>query len=193
MCPVRFAVLLLPLTLTLPGYQEVATRKGVTVLAREGTAVIDLIAVGDFAAPVDRVFAALIDYEKHPQFLKNVAESRVVARGSAEMWVYQRLALPVIADRDVTIHVAWGQDGQARWLTFNADNPRGPGPRDGVVRIPLDAGGWRLEPIDGGRSTRARHWLRLDLAGSLPRFLGRSHAGTDIPDLFESFRKRIGA
>jgi hypothetical protein len=189
---VRLAVAAILPLFALPGYKEIGQHKGVTVLLREGAKVIELAAEGDIPAPPDKVWQVLLDYERHPRFLKNVAESRIVQRGEREMWVYQRLALPIISDRDVTIHVRWGADGQSRWLEFNEDNARGPGPQKGIVRIPVDVGGWRLEPIDGGRATRARHWLRLDLAGSLPRFLGRGHAGTDVPELYESFRKQIG-
>jgi hypothetical protein len=179
------------MSFAVPGYVEIARDKGVTVLQREGAASIDFVAEGDIAAPPESVRALLLDYARHTQFVHGVAESNVLARSPSELVVYQRLALPVISDRDVTLLVSWGADGATLWTRFTAANHRGPPPRDGVVRMPLDEGGWLLTPIDGGRATRARYSLRLDLAGSLPRFLGRGRAGADLPNLFEAFRRQL--
>jgi len=179
------------LALALPGYTEVARNHDVVVMQREGSTVIDLVAEGDFAAPPERLLALLLAYDRHAGLVRGVSESRVLARGPNEVVVYQRLSLPIISDRDVTLRVTFGADGDVRWLKFAACNQRGPGPVDGVVRIPVDEGGWQLVPIEGGRGTRARYSLRLDLAGSLPKWLGRGRAGSDIPDLFETFRKQL--
>ncbi len=176
-----------------PGYVEIARGHGVVVFQREGASVIDLIAEGDFAAPPERVLQVLLDYEHHPSYIRGVAESRVLTRAASEVVVYQRLDLPVISDRDVTLHVTWGGEAGVLWLRFAAANERGPAKRDGVVRIPLDEGGWILTPTDGGRTTHARYSLKLDLAGSLPKFLGRGRAGSDLPDMFETFRRQLSA
>ena len=177
--------------LTVAGYLEVATRDGVVVLQREKATGIDLIAEGQFDAPPAAVLALLLDYERAPQFVKGVTESRILSRGPAELLVYQRLSLPIISDRDVTIRVTSGADGEVRWLAFKAANEDGPPPRSGIVRIPVDEGGWRLTPTADGKATRARYSVKLDLGGSLPRFIGKGRAGADIPALFETFRAQL--
>jgi hypothetical protein len=57
-----------------------------------------------------------------------------------------------------------------------------------VVRVATHEGSWRLDPIDGGRRTHATYELKLDLAGSLPSWLGRGRAGKDVPALFDAIR-----
>lgn len=173
------------------GLVLLTTAHGVSVYQREGAKTIDLVAEGDFAAPPAKVRALLLDYPRHPDYIKHLAESVIVAHGPSSLWVYQRLSLPFIDDRDFTLHVQWGEDGQILWLRFATDNARGPAPQEGVVRVGLHEASWRLEPREGGRTTHAYYSLRLDLGGSLPSFLTRSRAGKDLPDLFEALRGQL--
>lgn len=168
----------------------VTKKQGVTVLKRDGAKVVDLVALGEFAAPPERVRAVLLDYPHHPSYIAHVAESTVLAREPA-LLVYERLALPMIDDRDYTIRIEWGADGPSLWMRFATANDRGPPPRKGIVRVALHEGEWRLDPIDGGRRTFARYSVRLDLGGSVPRLLCRSGASDDLPHLFESIRSQL--
>jgi hypothetical protein len=173
------------------GLVLLTTQHGVSVYQREGAKTIDLVAEGDFAAPPERVRALLLDYTRHPDYIPHLAESVILGRSASSMWVYQRLSLPFIDDRDFTLHVQWGADGQTLWLRFATDNARGPAPQEGVVRVALHEASWRLEPRDGGRTTHASYSLRLDLGGSLPSFLTRSRAGKDLPGLFDALRDQL--
>jgi hypothetical protein len=180
------------LALSSAGYVRVAEDKGVTVYRREGARAIELAAEGNIAAPPQKVRDVLIDYAHHPAWVNHLAESRVLERQADSLVVYQRLDLPLIDDRDFTLHVTWGSDARGvLWTRFSTANDLGPEPRHGVVRVALHEGGWQLEPIEGGRATHARYFLRLDLAGSLPAWMSRSRAGKDIPGLFESIRKQL--
>jgi hypothetical protein len=181
---------LVPLTRALSGqgYSVTGRDRGVTVYRRQGSSIVELAAEGGFTSPPARVRAALLDYPRHHRLLKNIAESRVLARGKDSLVVYQRLRLPLISDRDYTLIVSWGADGRTLWLKFCCGNSRGPNPRPSVIRVSTHEGGWLLLPIQDGRSTWARYQMRLDLAGSLPRWMARSGAGAEIPDLFEVMR-----
>jgi hypothetical protein len=182
---------LVPFTrsLTSQGYSAAGQDKGVTIYRRRSSSIVELAAEGGFTSPPARVRAVLLDYPRHRGLLKNIAESRVVAQGKDWVVVYQRLRLPVISDRDYTLMVTWGASGLTLWLKFACANSRGPNPRSGVVRVSTHEGGWMLLPIQGGKSTWARYQMRLDLAGSLPRWMARSGAGAEIPDLFEVMRR----
>ncbi len=178
-------------TLAITGYVEATREAGVVVLRRADTSEIDLVAEGEIAAPPERIRALLLDYDAHSRFIRNLAESRVLSRGPADLVVYQRLALPVIADRDVTLHVLWSDEGKTLWMKYDTNVQGGPAPRPGVVRVPVEEGAWSLVPIDGGRATRVRFSLRLDLAGAVPRFIARSRAAAELPAMFESVRAQL--
>jgi hypothetical protein len=178
------------MTLTNQGFERVAHDHGVTVFRREGVKEINLTAEGDISAPPERVRQVLLDYSHHPQWVRHLAESKVILGDGQHILVYQRLDLPILDDRDFTLSVTWGQEGDVLWTKFATANDKGPAPRQKVVRVPLHEGGWELTPIDGGQRTRARYHFRLDLGGSLPGWMGRSRAGKDVPALFEALRKQ---
>jgi hypothetical protein len=85
--------------------------------------------------------------------------------------------------------VTWGEDAQMKWLRFAADVRRGPPATYGVVRMSVNEGSWKLYALDGGR-TWAVYECRLDLAGSLPRWMMKGSAGKEIAALFENIRNQ---
>jgi hypothetical protein len=171
------------------GYQRVDERHGVTVFRRPGSKVIEFGAEGVIDAPPDKVRAVLLDYPHANRLVKNIAETRALGRASDSLDVYQRLSLPVIADRDYTLHVTWSQEGDALVHKFETRNPAGPPPVHGVVRVNVHEGQWVLRPIDGGKRTQATYRMRLDLGGSVPAWMGRGRAMSDVPGLFEGIRR----
>lgn len=171
------------------GFVPVAERHGVQVYRREGGGGMELAAEGIIAAPPEAVQRVLLDYAHHPRWVKALAESRVLASGPDSLDVYQRLDLPFIEDRDFTLHVTFGAEGQRRWLRFVTANQRGPAPRRGVVRVTLHEGEWSLAPTEDGLGTRATYRFHLDLAGSLPSWLGKGKAAKDLTEMFENVGK----
>src|SRR5262249_36106754 len=139
----------------------------------------------------DQVMRVLLDYDNHTRWVRGLKESKVLGRGDDWVDVYQRLDLPILDDRDFTLHVTFGEKGATRWLRFATANEKGPPPKKGVIRVALHEGAWQLEPIDNGRSTHAVYQFHLDLAGSLPAWMGRGRAGRDMPTLFESIKKQL--
>ena len=186
---------MLALTLTASlasqGFASIGEEHGVKVYRKDQSSGIALGAEGNIAAPPSVVLAVLSDYANHPKWVHNLAESRVLDRHDHSLEVYQRLALPVLKDRDYTLRVTWGQEGDARWLKFSTANERGPQPVHKVVRLETNEGSWYLEPIDGGRATHAVYQFHMDLAGSFPSWMGKGRAGKDIPHLFDAIREQV--
>lgn len=172
------------------GFYPIGEDHGVKVYRRDQGRGIELGAEGDIAGPPDQVLRVLLDYQSHPRWVKGLAESKVLDRQQRSLDVYQRLKLPVLDDRDFTLHVTWGDEGGGCWLKFNADG-KGPPPRSGVIRVSTHTGEWHLEPIDGGRATHAVYRFHLDLAGKFPAWMGKGRAGKDVPNLFESIRNQL--
>lgn len=173
------------------GFVLIGEEGGVKVYRREKRAGIELAAEGTFAAAPERVRRVLVDYPSHQRWQKHLKENRILSRGDASLDVYQRLSLPVLDDRDFTLHVTWGNDGDIHWMRFQADNAKGPAPVRGVVRVTSHEGGWRLEPLKGGQSTHAVYRFHLDLAGSFPAWMGKGQAASDLPELFANIAKQL--
>lgn len=173
------------------GFVLVAEDKGVKVYRREKRAGLEFAAEGTFAASPERVRRVLLDYGNHQRWQKQLRDSRVLARGDGFIDVYQRMGLPVIDDRDYTLHVTWGEEGSVLWTRFVTANDRGPAPVSGVVRVVNHEGGFRLEPIDGGKATRVVYRFYIDMAGSFPLWAARGQAASDIPAFFLNAGKQL--
>jgi len=171
------------------GYERVGDKHDVTVYRRQGHA-IDLAAEGDIDAAPDVVVRILTDYGSHTKWVHGLSVSQVLDKQDAALDVYQRLHLPLLEDRDYTLHVEWGQEGEARFVRFK-ECDRGPPPPHGVIRLPVHEGSWQLAALDGGRRTHAIYRFRMELGGSLPMWLARGRAGKDVPDLFEAIRRQV--
>jgi hypothetical protein len=162
------------------GFQPIRTEHGVKVYLRAQKHAIELGAEGFFDAPPEVVRRVLLDYGNHPRWLRTLAESRVLRRDASSLDVYQRLKLPIIDDRDYTLHVTWGDDADGKWLRFSTVN--GVAPQAHVIRVKLNEGSWRF--YDAGGRTWAVYRFKLDLGGSIPAWLGRGRAAKELAKLF---------
>jgi hypothetical protein len=172
------------------GFVPIGGHDGVQIYMQKSSAAIELAAVGEFDAPPAEVQAALLDYGAHPRINKHVAESTILKRSPGELVVYQHLKLPVISDRDFTLRVIWNE-GTARGITFAIDGAQGPPPVTKRVRMSLMYGRWDLEPIRDGTATRAVYHVKLDFAGSVPRWMVRGGAAKDLPGVYVGMRTLI--
>jgi hypothetical protein len=173
------------------GFAPIAEEHGVKVYRREKRNGIELAAEGRIGAPPDRVRKVLLDYPSHQRWQKHLKENKILGRGDNFLDVYQRLDLPMIDDRDFSLHVTWGDEGPVAWMRFTTMSGIGPPPVKGVVRVTQHEGGWRLEPIEGGAATHAVYRFYLDLAGSFPSWMAKGGAAKDLPELFANITKQL--
>ncbi|MDC3988427.1 START domain-containing protein [Polyangium jinanense] len=172
------------------GFTLVTEEKGVRVHRREKRAGVEFALEASLPAPPEQVRRALLDYANHQKWQEHLKENKILARNADSLLVYQRLDLPVIDDRDYTLNVTWGAEGPILWMRFVAANERGPKPVDGVVRVNAHQGGWRLEP-EGAKGTRAVYRFHLDVAGSVPSWLGKDQAKDNIVDFIVRLKKEV--
>ncbi len=188
--------LLLALLLLAPpegGWKAEQAGEGVEISSREvkGHRVREVRVVGEIEAPPAAVCRALADTDRYPETMAYVKEARLVARDpDGTLHVYFRVSPPVVSDRDYTLRLrlAGARQGRTTYQVTWTPSDRGPPPRDGVVRVTLNTGGWRLEPLDGGRRTRATYHLLTDPAGSVPAFAANMANQKALPELFARLR-----
>jgi hypothetical protein len=171
------------------GYSKLGSRKGVTVWEHDRSSKVRLAAEGTIPQPPAKVFKALLDYENQQSVMANLAEVRVLKRTRNALWVYQRLDLPVIDDRDFTLMVKFGQSGKLRWIEYHKVSNRGPKARSGVVRVPLHRGSWQLQPTRGGKHTRVRYQILIDLGGWVPMWMAKKGYIRELPEVFKNVER----
>lgn len=171
------------------GFEQIAKTRGVVVYKNNSSDVIWIGAVGIIPAPPDKVFQALLEYDRQAGRIIRVSEATVLSRGQDSLFVYERLSLPIIDDRDFVLRVTHGQDLTRRWIRYQAVSDQGPGPRPGIVRVTRNTGAWELVPTQGGNATIARCEFRISLGGMLPLWMAKSRAGNEIPQLYSDICK----
>lgn len=161
---------------------------------REGSELKEFKGVGVIEASPAAVFAVIDDSEAYPSFMPYTSEVRVIKREKSSVLAYQRLDLPVVSDRDYTLHSrhdTWlGPDGPIYRIRWEPANDLGPAEKPGVLRVNLCEGGWLLEPLGDG-STRATYSIYTDSGGALPPMLANSGGRMGIRKVFDAIRKQV--
>jgi len=168
---------------TRSGFEIVARERGVTVYKNDTSNMIWVGAAGQLPAAATKIQQVLLDYNRQVGKIGRLSEARVLSRDDDGMYVYQRLNLPVISDRDFTVRVESGASDPRWWVAYWAVTDRGPAPRDGIVRVTRHRGVWDLIKLTDN-TTWVRFEVRIALGGSLPLWMAKGGAGKELPELF---------
>ena len=194
--------LLLLIALSPPeGSWQEAARSGDIVIynrTRAGSDVREVLAVGTIDAAPEHVHRVLDDNARYQDFMPYTKESRVLKRDGATLWSYERINAPLVAERDYTVRITHrevkrGDGSVVLHHAFTQSNVDGPPAVDGVVRVAVLDGRWELEPIDGGKRTRATYWVYTSPGGSVPTFLVNAANTNAVPGLFDAVKHALPA
>jgi hypothetical protein len=179
------------------GWEVAKKTDSLTVFARErkGSRVKEMRAEGVIAAPPEKVWKAIRDYESYAETMPYTEVARVLSRedGGKVTYLYSVINAPLVDRRDYVIRLVdeskWA-DGQGFLrVTWTPANDRGPPKPDNVVRVEVNEGYWHLEPAEGGKKTRAVYYVYTNPGGSVPRWLVNRANSSAVPDVFEHVRK----
>lgn len=164
---------------------------GVWVREKPGADVREVRATGEIDAPPDRVYDVITDFERYAQFMPYLEDSKVVRRTQDEVVTWAIMNAPMVSRRDWVVRVTLdpAHKSGTRW-TVAAE---GPPPSDRAVRIKVNDGSWKLEPLDGGKRTRATYYLFTDPGGSIPGWIANRANTMALPEMFEAVRGRVAA
>lgn len=186
-----------PAALSPVAWEEVSRSAGLVVYRRphRGSTLTESMATGVVDAPPWVVKNALDDYDPKVGQMPYMAETKVLKRDDKGAIIYNRTAPPLVDDRDYTIRMFDDSfvraDGSvvyvARWVTANDE---GPGPREGVVRVDKTEGYWRLDPIEGGKRTRATYFVVASPGGNIPQAIADMGTTSVMADIFTAVRAR---
>ena len=181
------------------GWVKVRSKGTLTIYnrSRDGSKVKELKAIGIVKAPPSAVRKAINDIEGYARFMPYTGEARVLSRGTNSVVVYERLEMPLVADRDFAIRMSdetrRGPDGSTRYVCrWQCADELAPPEKHGVVRIKTNEGSWTLEPVEGGRFTRVTYWIYTDPGGKIPVSILNSANTSAIPKVFAAVEKEAG-
>ncbi len=194
------ALLLLPTLLATPAWadqwRKLSNEDGILVETREvadqempdvrGTMTMK----GDFY----EICALIQDIDHTCDWAQRCTGSRVIKRiNDAEMIFYSRTTAPwPVQDRDAVLHaVATGLErGDDAVMRFESiQTPLGP-PVDGVVRMPVLKGHYRLQRIDD-QTTKLEFTVHADIGGWIPTWLSKSLSKAIPFDTLAGIRRHL--
>lgn len=176
-------------------YITTCCQYGLAVYTREkpGSSIREVRAVGEVDAPPAKVFEVVSDYEHQSEHLPYMKAQKVFSRTQDEVTFWALADFPLVSMRDWVLRSKLERNlpgGVYRVSWEPATVKEAAPPADGVVRLSVNTGSWTLEPLDGGKRTRATYALFTDPGGSIPSFLANKANTTALPELFEAVRKR---
>jgi ribosome-associated toxin RatA of RatAB toxin-antitoxin module len=127
------------------------------------------------AAPPEKVFDVISDYERYPEFLSQVKQVRTAQRAGNQVEVEYGIDL---VKRHYTLRMVEERPRAIRW-TF----VRGEVMRD-------NKGGWTLEPTSDGKTT-ATYNIEVAVGALVPRAIVNALVDQSLPKMLEAFKKRI--
>lgn len=171
---------------------------GFGVYAREkaGSDLKEVRAVGEIDATPEKVFLDVSDYEHQVGNMPYVEEIKVFSRTADQVKFWARADFPMVSKRDWVLSSKLEKNlpgGVYRVSWEPTEVKEAPPPQDGVVRLKVNTGSWTLEPLDGGKRTKATYSLFTDPGGSVPTFIANKANTTALPELFARVRKRTEA
>jgi hypothetical protein len=181
----------------LPGWTEATRNQQEIVLYKEDEAAHarSLVGFTEFDAPPKAVFDVVADLPRYLKYAPYLTQSDVVERpGPDELIAYQVVKPPFTSVRDfysrVRLTRGTAENGGVFTTHFSALRDYKP-EKPGVVRMLLNEGGWRLEPIDGGKRTRATYHLLSTPGGMIPRWILDMSSISSVSEIFTKLREQL--
>lgn len=157
-------------------WQHLMTESGVSVWLRDepGRSLPIFKGIATIDAGMFECLAVLDDTARHVDWMSNCKVSRVIKTvDEFERYVYNRTRAPwPVSDRDAVVHgtIQGSVAKREVWSRFQAVAlPQMP-PVDGVVRMPVLRGYYRMQAIDE-KHTRITYQIDADSGGMLPNWL----------------------
>jgi hypothetical protein len=180
------------------GWEEQSRNNGIVIYNRSktGSDIKEVLAIGTFDAPPEKVHRVLDDGGHYKDFMPYCKVSRILKRDDKNVWSYERINPPLINERDYTVKISHAEvkkpDGTVVvHHMFTQSNADGPAPVDGVIRLSVLDGRWELEPIEGGKKTRATYYVYTSPGGDVPTFIVNAANSTAVPNIFDAVRNGL--
>jgi len=125
-------------------------------------------------APVETVYAVIVDYGRYPEFLPEIENAEVVQRDGDTVDV--QFSLNLIKRLTYTLRLVGEPDRGVSWTLV-----------EGMFQT--NDGGWNLEALDGGR-TRATYRIEVAVGVFVPGSITKRLVGSTLPTTLAAFKAR---
>jgi len=125
--------------------------------------------------PRDVLFGVIADYEKYPEFVKDVGAARVIERGDG--YTIAEFTLNLIKTVRYTIRLTETPPERVSWTLIESN------------LLKSNDGSWTLEALPGDR-TRATYRLEVGIGRFVPQMITNSLTGKTLPATLKAYKER---
>ncbi|MEW6435426.1 MAG: hypothetical protein AB1730_28350 [Myxococcota bacterium] len=159
------------------------------------SAVKEIWAEGDMAAPVQDIQDTLMKPELFRSFMPYLKDSREISKKleDGSVYVYTLIDLPVVGKRDYIVRV-WLREGVKPDGTGTFRNEWKAEPdylplRSNITRVRLNTGGWTITPVGDGSKSHVVYQFAVDPGGWVPSFAVNMGNEKGVGDTFRAVEK----
>ncbi|HKC50685.1 MAG TPA: SRPBCC family protein [Myxococcota bacterium] len=131
--------------------------------------------------PPREVWAVLTDFERWPEFMPLLRETRVERREGAQLWVAQKFSVLFYPMRHTTVYQLDASDGRLAWR-LDPDAPHD---------LAASEGHWELIGVDGGSATLVRYEAKVRAGRAVPEFLERMLRERALGQMLDGLRGEV--
>lgn len=175
--------------------KKTVTDDGIVIYTREypGTNVREIKAVCKIKASPQKVFNVVLDRDTFSDLNKYLVEYKRIKTGKENVWyVYQRVSIPLVKDRDYTHRYEATRDTikNKYFLAWQIDNRNGPSPIEDVIRIELSRGSLTISPDKNGNQSLFIYQMLFDPGGSIPKWIVNLANRYTLPKVLRTIREK---
>jgi len=126
-------------------------------------------------APPAVLFDVIADYERYPEFLKDIKAAKVIERGDG--YTIARFTLDLIKTVHYTIRLVENKPTSVSWTLVESN------------LLKTNNGGWTLEELPGGK-TRATYRLEVGIGRFVPRMISDRLTGKALPSTMNAIKEQ---
>ncbi len=178
-----------------PWEKKNVTDDGIAIYSREypNTNVREIKAVCKIKATPLKVFNVVLDRNTFSDLNKYLVEYKRIRTEKENVWyVYQRVSVPLVKDRDYTHRYEATRDTikNKYFLTWQIDNRNGPSPIEDVIRIELSRGSLTISPAKNGNQSIFIYQMLFDPGGSIPKWIVNLTNRYTLPKVLRTIREK---
>jgi len=129
----------------------------------------------------EQVWAVLTDFERWPEFMPHIRNTRVERRAGAQLWVEQRYRILLVPLAHTTIYNLEAGDGRLSWRLDES------APHD----IAGSKGAWALYALANGRETLVRYDAHISAGRAVPEFVEQMLRERSLEQMLSGLRDEV--
>ena len=126
-------------------------------------------------APIEKLFAIIVDYEKYPEFLSEVKAIRVSNRKGNEVDVHYETE--IVKRVKYSLRLKEEKPNKVSWSFIEGEYMKD------------NKGGWVLEELGGGK-IKATYNIEVTVGMLVPKAIVNGLVETQLPKTLEAFKRR---